>query len=153
MKKSLLPLLLLLPALLAWAADPYLLRDLPLGSSAETARNIVGDWTATDAPAGLRAFTVAGPVRQARDLRLIFKDDKLISLSYRTPAKSFADVRRALAGVCDAFVPAADGHLAYEARRDGKRLQLLRQDDGGAWVVWMDEDRIPPELLPNKETK
>jgi len=149
-------LLLLMPMLaaasLALAADPYLLGDLPLGSSMETARAVVGEWVEAAAPEGLRAFTVAGPVRQARDLRLIFKDDELISLSYRTPGGAFTAVRRALAKVCGAFSPKEDGHLAYEARRDGKLLQLLRQDDGGAWVVWMAEDKIPPELKRGKQT-
>lgn len=153
MKKIFLLLLpLLAAASLARAADPYLLGDLPLGSSTAKARSVVGAWTEVAAPEGLRAFTVAGPVRQARDLRLIFQNDALISLSFRTPGDTFAAVRIALAKACGAFAPKEDGHLAYEARRGGKLLQLLRQDDGGAWVVWMAEDKIPPELKRGQQT-
>ena len=138
-------LLVLLFATSAQAGDPFLLHDLPLGSTLEKAKALISDLQPSESPEGTRVYKAAGPVGQAHDIRLIFVDDRLVSISFRTSPKSFEQARKALADIAGPLTPAEDGRLAYEARQDSRRLQLLRQDDESAWVVHIDLDRIGME--------
>ena len=142
MKRAVTFLLLLLLSSLAFAADPFLLRDLPLGSTLAHAQSVIPSLARAESPPPLEAWRAAGPVGEARDIRLIFRQGKLISISYATAPSSFARVRQALANVLGPFTPPDDGHWAYEARRGAQRLQVLKRDDGGAWVAWMDTSQF-----------
>jgi hypothetical protein len=142
MKRAATFLLLMLLAPLAFAADPFLLRDLPLGSTVARAQSVVPGLARAESPPPLEAWRAAGPVGEARDIRLVFREGKMISISYATAPGSFARVRQALANMLGPFAPPDDGHWAYEARRGAQRLQVLKRDDGGAWVAWMDTSQF-----------
>lgn len=140
--------LMLLLAISAWAADPYLLHDLPLGSTLEQAQAVVPNLARAELPAPMEAWKSPGPVGEARDVRLLFREGKLVSISFGTSPGSFAKVRAALVDVLGEYEPAEDGRLVYEARRGTKRLQLFKRDDDSAWVVLLDLSQVAPEANP-----
>ncbi len=136
--KRVICLLLVLAASLAYAADPFLLHDLRLGATLIQARTLIPTLAPAEAAAPLQAWRAAGPIGEVRDIRLLFRDGKLVSISFATAAKTFAHVRKALGDLIGPWSPAEDGHWAYEARRGTQRLQVLKRDDDSAWVVWLD---------------
>jgi hypothetical protein len=138
MRRLVILTLLVLIATTAYAADPFLLHDLPLGSTLARAQKLIPTLAQAEAPASLEAWRATGPIGEARDIRLIFRAGKLASISFATGPGTVKRVRQALANVLGPFTPAADGHWAYEARRGAQRLQVFRHEDDSTWVVWLD---------------
>jgi hypothetical protein len=140
-----LPLIVFWLALLgqiAWAADAFVLHDLPLGSSLKQAQKRIAGLKKAEAPEGLTVWVAAGIPEKSSDFRLVFNGDKLVSISFKTAPGSIEQARRALQDILGPFTPDEEGHFAYEARAGSRRLQLLKQDDGSAWVVLIDVDAL-----------